>query len=108
MKTVNNSPPPTVTIKLTAGGDCIVSLAQEMLYQDPVVVASLSKMVVSAVTIRAGHLHLLQIQILSDAAAAWLDCYILARYTLRPESSEWPMLKWAALESIFEWSQGWI
>ena len=72
MKTVNNSPPPTVTIKLTAGGDCIVSLAQEMLYQDPVVVASLSEMVVSAVTIRAGHLHLLQIQILSDAAAAWL------------------------------------
>ena len=86
MKTVNNSPPPTVTIKLTAGGDCIVSLAQEMLYQDPVVVASLSEMVVSAVTIRAGHLHLLQIQILSDAAAAWLGLlYFGSLYTAARE-----------------------
>ena len=49
-----------------------MSLAQKMLYQDAVVVVSLSEMVVSAVTIRAGHLHLLQIQILSEAAAAWL------------------------------------
>ena len=48
-----------------------MSLAQELLYQVPAVVASLSEMLVSAVTIRAGHLHLLQIQILSEAAAAW-------------------------------------
>ena len=48
-----------------------MSLAQEMLYQVPAVVASLSEMLVSAVTIRTGHLHLLQIQILSEAAAAW-------------------------------------
>ena len=47
-----------------------MSLAQETLYQVPAVVASLSEMLVSAVTIRAGHLHLLQIQILSGAAAA--------------------------------------
>ena len=46
-----------------------MSVAKEMLYQIPAVVVSLSEMLVSAVTIRTGHLHLLQI--LSEAAAAW-------------------------------------
>ena len=79
-----------------------MSLAQEMLYQDAVVVVSLSEMVVSAVTIRAGHLHLLQIQILSEAAAAWLGLLYFGSLPRAPSGNGLP---W---ESIFEWSQGWI
>ena len=109
MKTVNNLPPPTVTIKLTAGGDCIVSSSGDALsgpcsccefVRDGCLGSNHQGWTFTSFTNSDPERCSCR---LAGIVIFWLvivDCGQRA-----PSGQCWNGLPW---ESIFEWSQGWI